>query len=437
MRVRNLRGFANQIFTVALGIGGLGSFMLPLAVAGSEDSPVRTDCLWLSPNGNDQNAGMSPDRPLRTAAAVLGKATPGMHIRLLAGTYPPLKFVGLRGAKEAPITLEPAEDAVDSVTLTTQRQDGGIGLELEKCEHVIVQGIRIANSQKGIDVQSCTHCIIRDNTIENLGQEGIHVGRLHTWDGSEKFLAPASGDVQVIGNRIMGTGKHAAVYGEGIYIGTGAFRGDDTHDVVVEGNVLSDISAEGIEVKAGATAVVIRGNLISDTHHEYNAAITVSVEGSSGPSGKYVIENNRIWNIRKIKHSVAGIAIGHGDAVIRNNLIWNIEGGIGIRVYETFSNPRALNVIIERNTVVAGGPGESILLHSGTGGAEPSRLKARVRLQANLTDDGSAGSLRVRFGPASKRESRRRFPPNRSCRGPSEVEVSQHRRHGSAHGACS
>lgn len=67
---------------------------------------------------------------------------------------------------------------------------------------------------------------------------------------------------------------------------------------------------------------------------------------------------------------------------------------MGIRVDPTFRNPEALSVTIERNTVIAGTPGESILLHDGTGGGEPSKVRARVSAIGNLTDDGSSGSVR-------------------------------------------
>lgn len=370
-------------------VGAVGLMLAPLSIGVTASAAD----VWVSTSGDNKNSGDGPSTALASVEVAAGKAKPGDRIVLADGVYRPIKLVGLKGAAGKPIVMTTANTG--KVTITLDRLDQGVAITLEQCEHVTVDGFHITKLMKGIDVKSSRHCRVLNNSISELGQEAIHVGRLHTYDGTEKFLGPASEHVEVIGNKINGTGKHAAVYGEGIYIGTGAFRGDDTHDILIERNTLTDISAEGIEIKPGTTRATVRGNLISNTHHEYNGAITVSVEGVKDSNGEFLIENNRIWNIRKVKHSVAGIAIGHGDAVIRNNLIWNVEGGIGIRVYETFSNPKALNVQIERNTVIAGSPAESILLHSGNSGGEASGLKARVQSKGNLTDDGSAGSQRA------------------------------------------
>lgn len=86
-------------------------------------------------------------------------------------------------------------------------------------------------------------------------------------------------------------------------------------------------NTEGSQLKPETFRVVVRGNQVFDAHHEDNTATMVSVEGSESPSGDYLIENNRIWNIRQVKHSVAGVAFGHGNAIIRNNYLgyrrWN------------------------------------------------------------------------------------------------------------------
>jgi hypothetical protein len=351
--------------------------------------------VWLAVDGDDQRTGRTADEAVRSATTAQKLAQPGDSILLQSGTYPPLKFVALQGTQKAPIMIRPADAAEGKVILTSGDRAAGIGLSLEQCSHVVVRGMTITNSQKGIDVQSCRHCVVSNNSLTDLGQEGIHVGRLHTYDDTKQFLGPASEHVEVVENRIIGTGKVKAIYGEGIYIGTGAFEGDDTHDVLIERNVLNDISAEGIELKPGTTNLIVRGNQISNTHHEYNAAITIAIEGTGSPDGNYLVEHNRIWNIKKVQHGVAGIAIGHGNAIIRNNLIWNIEGGIGIRVYQTFRNPESLTLTLERNTVIAGEPGESFTLHNGTAGREASPFKAVIKGGSNLTDDGSGGTQRA------------------------------------------
>lgn len=361
--------------------------------AGAAEPAVNATILHVSPTGNDAHSGESPTQALKTPAAAVARATAGTIVRFDAGSYPPLKISGKTGTAEKPIVFEAEPGKERQALFTSGKLEGGTAVQVELSSHVHVRNLCLTNSQKGICFDSVSHGSMQNNLVQNLGQEALHVGRLHTFDGSKKFLGPPSEHVLVRGNQVSGTGKVKAVYGEGIYIGTGAFSGDDTHDIRIEDNTLTDIGAEGMEIKPGTYNIIIRRNAISNTHHEYNAAITVAVEGSQSPNGNYLIEDNLIWQIKKVRHSVSGIAIGHGNAVIRNNIIWAVEGGIGIRVYATFASPEALQVTITNNTVPTGPGGPKIALHNGTTGGSPSALKALVRAQNNYADDRSPGTV--------------------------------------------
>ena len=351
-------------------------------------SPAVAGEVWLGPDGNDDRDGRSRETAVASGQRAVELAKPGDRVRLAEGTYGPLQFDRLRGTADAPIVIAPSDDAPDrpadehhSVRLTSGRLNSGTGLLLTRCEHVVVRGLEITNSQKGTSLSSCQHCRIEDNFVHQLGQEAIHVGRGTTNSGDDQFVGPASHHVQVLRNRVAATGRVTAIYGEGIYIGTGAILGDDSHDILIEDNVLSDISAEAIELKPGTTRLTVRGNQISDTHHQYNAAITVCVEGTTGPSGEYLIENNTIRDVRKVRYSVAAIAIGHGNATIRGNRIADVDGA-GIQVYRRFQNPDALLVTIEGNTIerTAGPP---VQLHHGNCGQGDMLLKATVTVASD------------------------------------------------------
>ena len=356
-------------------------------------SGAASRSLYVSPTGDDANTGESPDKALKSPRAALAAVTPGTIVYFDAGTYTPLKISDKHGTADAPIVFRSLPGKERLATFSSGKLEAGGAIEIEQSSFLEIRDLRAADSQKGISAVSVTHSVIEGNLVENLGQEAIHVGRKHSHDGSKQFLAPASEDVRVAGNTIRGTGKVAPEYGEAVYIGTGAFLGDDTHGIVIEGNTLTDIAAEGIEVKPGTYDVTIRRNAISNTHHEYNGAITVSVEGTPTQDGKFLIEDNLIWGIKKVKHGVAGIAIGHGNAVIRNNIIWDIEGGVGISVYATFANPKALSVTIANNTICASTGKPRIVLHEGTGGGEPSPLRADVKILKTFTDDGSSNTI--------------------------------------------
>lgn len=367
--------------------------------AAADPNPTAPKMIYVSPAGNDHATGTSLAEALKTSKAAALKAEPGTIIRFDAGTYQPFKIDGKKGAIGQTIVIETVPGKEQQVVFSTGQQEAGIAISIENCSYVAIRNLKVTNSQKGIDIVSCSNCIIQNNVIEDLGQEAIHVGRAHgNGAGPKEFNGPPSEQVQVIGNSVRGTGKWKAEFGEGIYIGTGAFLGDDTHHILIAGNTLTDISAEGVELKPGTHDITVRGNSISNTHHEYNAAITVSVEGNAESDGNFLIEDNLIWDIKKLKYGVAGIGIGHGNTVIRNNIIWSVEGGVGIRLYETFAEPHSLSVLIESNTIWCQGPDKNIVLYGGSGGGSPSGLKPKVKVKGTYTMDGSADSHAARPG---------------------------------------
>lgn len=186
-------------------------------------------------------------------------------------------------------------------------------------------------------------------------------------------------------------------YGEGIYVGTGGFPGDDTHDVYVAYNRLDAVRAEAIELKPFGHDHVVRGNLVTSGSHEFHAAITVAVQAKrdSVPNGHYLIEDNRIYDYASTGSSVAGITVGHGDAIVRNNVIWAIDGGRGIRTTTTFANPSAREVVIEHNTIWTSGGAPSIALDDGHERTGVTDQLGHATVRDNVTSDGSAGSTRV------------------------------------------
>ena len=350
--------------------------------------------IWVSPNGDDTRSGKSSDQAVKSPKRILELAKPGTVVRFQPGRYPKMTFTGLRGSKSSPITLQPSEQFKEgegddrfTVIFTSGQLDTGTGLTFADCQHVVVRGFEVTKSLKGIGVHYSSDLVLENNWCHDLGQEAIHVGRGPVKKGPKKFDGPASHHVKILNNRIERTGQKVAQYGEGIYIGTGATNGDDTHDITVQGNTLTDISAEAIELKPGTYNLVVRDNDISNTHHKFNAAITVCIEGTTGRSGNYLIENNRIKDVHKVLYRVAGIAIGHGDAIIRGNVISGVDGGVGIQVYHRFQNADALKIEISGNTVTTSAPKNGITLHKGNSGREDSPLKAIVTMKDNKIQD--------------------------------------------------
>lgn len=365
------------------------------ATANPDGIPPGLKRMYVSPGGDDNRSGRSLREALRTPQAAVDLAAAGTVICIDAGSYPPLAIVDKQGTRAKPIVVMGLPGKAWQATFSSGKMDAGLAIVVKNSSFIELRNLRAADSQRGIELRSVSNCVVRGNLVENLGQEAVHVGRDHTVDGSQRFTGTDSEHVQVVGNTIRGTGENLATYGEGIYIGTGAFRGDHTHDIVIEHNTLTNIGAEAIELKPGTHTIQVRANKISNTHHEYNGAITIAVEGCSDVNGDYLIENNLIWDIHKVKHGVAGIAIGHGNAIIRNNIIWAVQGGIAIRIYETFANPMALDVTIANNTLYTGEGAPQIFVSGGLKPGEQNPIKARLQVTGTYTQDGSGGSQRA------------------------------------------
>ncbi len=372
-------------------------------LAGSYTTRVSTACTWfVKPSGDDHAGGRSLAEALRTPKRAVALAKPGDVVCFDKGTYPTLAVRKVRATAEAPLVFRTVPGAERETIFTNGSLEYGGAIAVENASHVHFYDLRLVHSQTGISVVSSSNVRIEGLWIEDLGQEGIHVGRKHNYDGSERFTGPPSENVDVVGNTVRDTGKKTARYGEGIYIGTGQFTGDDTHHVFVGYNRIEDVRAEAIEIKTFTHDVVVRGNLILGGSHFFHAAITVAIKPVSYPDGNYLIEDNRVYNYARTEtESVCGIGVGHGTTVVRNNLIWNIPGGSGICTFTTFGNPEARDVLLENNTVWNPG-GPSISLHDGDGRTGVTDLLGAVTLRGNLIHDGDSALAGSFVGPITR-----------------------------------
>lgn len=365
-------------------------------LTGSHTERVTADCtLFVKPGGNDGLDGRTLADAVQTPGQVLALAGPGDVVCFDAGIYPALVVDSFIATASEPLVLRTLPGEAQAVTFTTGDVGTGTGILVELGAHIHLYDLRLADSGTGIGFFSSSYGRLEGLLLENLGHGGITIGRQRTADGSYQFLGPAAHDVDLIGNTIRTTGQVTAVAGVGITVGTGAFGGDDTHDVFIGYNRLEGISAEGIHLESYSYNQIVRGNLILNSSHSDNGAITVAVEPFYFQDGNYLIESNRIYDFQSTGDPVAGIAIGHGNAVVRHNIIWSIDGGRGIRTYTTFFNPAARGVEIRNNTVWNPGSALSILLADGDAGSGVTDQPADHTLVDNATDDGSAGSTQL------------------------------------------
>jgi hypothetical protein len=150
-------------------------------------------------------------------------------------------------------------------------------------------------------------------------------------------------------NHIHHTGlsKTRRTEGEGMYIGchTGSCV---TTNSLFEGNYIhhtrgtSSGGNDGIEIKFGSYANIVRDNVIHDTNisKQYPG---VFVYGSNG-KGINIVEGNVIWNAGE------GIQVV-SDAIVRNNIVFNCSM-TGITAAPHAAVPYVGNVKIVNNTIV-------------------------------------------------------------------------------------
>jgi hypothetical protein len=186
-------------------------------------------------------------------AAALGSAGPGTVIRLRPGRYLGQTNVSVRGSSGAPVWICGPRTAV----LDGGGTDRNGGLRIADSKHLVVAGMTVRNSQKGVSVLASSSVVLADLAVTQIGQEGVHL----------KF---GTTDSLVIGNSIDHTGLVTPAYGEGVYVGTDNLNWCAWTDCApdrsdrnrIEQNAIGNTAAEPIEVKEGTVDGVVSGNTI-------------------------------------------------------------------------------------------------------------------------------------------------------------------------------
>ena len=229
-----------------------------------------------------------PEATVRVAnrselVAALAEAGPGTAIRLSAGRYWGTT-VTVKGTEEQPIWICGSRDVV----FDQGNPSAGVGLRIQSSSHVVVAGMTVRNTAKGVMVIGSDHVTVADLKIENTGEEAVHIRGFTT-------------DSTVVGNTINTTGLVHPQWGEGIYIGTdkGSWctyndcLPDRTVRNTIVGNTITNMTSEGIEAKEATADTLISGNTIDGANTtEANASGTlIKVKGN-----RFTILDNKLSN---------------------------------------------------------------------------------------------------------------------------------------------
>ncbi len=254
----------------------------------------------------------------------------GDSLLLDSGTYSLTGYfeLDLFGTSSLPIVIEAAPGQHPNINFVGTSQNI---ININNSTFLTLDGIEFTGGSRGLRFDGGS-----DVTVQNCVVHGTDANAIAANDDGEDYAR-----FKFIHNEIYDTGDT----GEGFYLGC---NGDACriHDSLVANNYIHDLNGarisqgDGIEIKKGSYANVVRDNVIHDTN--YPGITMYDVNGNGSPN---IIERNIIWNSND-----AGIQIT-ADAIVRNNIVLssannaffsnNIDGG------------SAANLTIVNNTFLA------------------------------------------------------------------------------------
>jgi hypothetical protein len=282
--------------------------------------------------------------------AALATAKPGSVIRVADGSYEfkPRLVASANGTAKAPITLRGSRDAI----LRTKNTSGDYGLHVTG-DYWRVEGVTVAHATKGIVLDGSVGTVIDGVEVYDIGDEGVH-------------FRSCSSDGVLRRSSIHDTGRNSPQYGEGVYVGSansnwssfrctdrvegGSGKGDNTERVLIEDNVISDTTAEGVDLKEGTDSGTLRRNQFRRT----GASGLNSADSAVDAKGNgWVIEDNVVsestapWDDDGVDrpskfadgfqaHSVVS-GYGTGNTFRRNRVVGAVPG-FGVGMYPGLAN---------------------------------------------------------------------------------------------------
>jgi len=280
------------------------------------------------------NADTSCNEEFVNAAKIL---RPGDELALHGGVYSQScrRAITVNGSPTSPIIIRAAAAESPILTRPASNIDTQNNIEIVNSSYLTLRGLQFRGGNTGVRFIGGHHITLEDCEIFETGNNAI---AMNSGD-SDAFI--------IRRNHIHHTGLSTSgpTEGEGMYIGChdNACR---TTNTLIEGNYIhhlrstSDGGNDGIEVKVGSYAVVIRNNVIHDTNigRQYPC---IFVYGGGNPAN--IVEGNAMWN--------CGEAIQvASDAIIRNNILLNSAVGVTAAPHAQVTQMR--NVAILNNTIV-------------------------------------------------------------------------------------
>jgi hypothetical protein len=376
-------------------------------------APTLTD-LWVSPTGNDDNAGTLRSAPLATLAKAWSlipaqTTTTGYRIRLMAGTYTGQSpfLDDKRGSRNFPIIIQ--SEAGGATGRNTTIFDGSIDVAFSAYVYILDLTIRPTNdSDDTIHLQHGDHFLLRNLTVRGFdAREAVKVNQAthvfvedsdlaHASDNSLDFVAVQCGHIvandlhdagdwcgyvkggaaylRVEGNRFYDCdgGGFSAGQGTGFQYMVPAQLHYEAYDVKVINNVVHDVAKAAFGAQ-GAYDVLIAFNTAFRAGQGYDQILSAEPgERTCDPDDRAMCNANRSaggWGPTSAYSPEYKVHIPNKHVFIYNNLLWNdqVPAGQHLRVPGPFTNavgfgaPTTVrsddDLRIAGNIIANGGPG--------------------------------------------------------------------------------
>jgi hypothetical protein len=259
----------------------------------------------------------------------LTEAHAGTVIWMSPGKYSGQFDIAVKATPSAPAWLCGPRTAVIDGGASARRG----GLRIDSSSNLVVAGMTVRNSLKGIAVLHSTKVTVADTRVEDIGDEAIHLLNFTT-------------DSTVVGNSIHITGLVDPQYGEGVYIGTAdanwclysGCQPDRSDRNQILSNDISRTTAEPIEAKVATSGGTISHNTINGLGMRPTSYALIYVKGNdwvvshntgrnSSIDGVLVIQRNPGWGLDNIvfDSQFYGSIPGYGVHLDQKNL-GNIVG---------------------------------------------------------------------------------------------------------------
>jgi hypothetical protein len=249
--------------------------------------------------------------------------------------------LSLVGTQTLPITIRAAAGEQPHILFVGSSQNI---VNIQDSAFLILDGIEFSGGSRGIRLSASSDITIRNCHIHHTAANAISAN-----DGGNDYAR-----LTIVHNEI----DHAGDTAEGLYLGCNE-DGCRVHDSLVANNYIHDLlgptvtQGDGIEIKAGSYANIVRDNVIHDT--AYPGITLYHVAGHGAPN---IIERNLVWNSGN-----NGIQVT-ADAIVRNNIVLSAaDGGIAISPQQG-GTPGNLHIV---NNTVLKANGDALHI-SGVGG---------------------------------------------------------------------